>query len=54
MKYSETIINAILKSSQELSFFVLDKSLKYVEFSESHISRLKLLWGIEPEIDKFF
>lgn len=52
MKYSETIINAILKSSQELSFFVLDKSLKYVEFSESHKSRLKLLWGIEPKIGK--
>jgi len=52
MKYSDVIIEAILKSSHELSFFVLDKELEYVEFSESHRSRLKLLWGIEPEIGK--
>lgn len=50
MRYTEIIINALLKSDYALSFFVLDKNLCYLEYSESHINRLKLIWGIEPKI----
>jgi len=52
MKHSEIILNAILKSDQELSYFVLDRNFCYVEMSESHRKRVRTIWGIEPKLNQ--
>lgn len=52
MKHSEIILNAILKNDQELSYFILDRNFCYVEMSESHRKRVRLIWGIEPKLNQ--
>lgn len=52
MKHSEIILNAILKNDQELSYFILDRNFFYVEMSESHRKRVRLIWGIEPKLNQ--
>ncbi|MHB8096847.1 MAG: PAS domain S-box protein [Erysipelotrichaceae bacterium] len=52
MKHSEIIIDAILKSDRELSYFVLDRNFCYVEMSDSHRKRVRSIWGFEPELNQ--
>lgn len=52
MKHSEIILNAILKSDQEISYFVLDRNFCYVEMSDSHRKRVRSIWGVEPKLNQ--
>ena len=52
MKHSEIILNAILKSEHDLSYFVLDRNFCYVEMSESHQKRVRSIWGFEPKLNQ--